>query len=657
MASTFHVVYGAAAALAFWTLLGRVVLHRLAAPGLAWPLAPVAGWAIHSVVALPVFFVVPFSATTIALVAGALLVLWSVAARWPRSDRQAEPAVARVPAWTVVGAALLATIVAAAVLPKQLGDAITLSDPIFDHVKAALVDDIARFGLPPGNPFMAGQGRLAYYYLWHFSAAEVARLLGLSGWEADAALTFVSAFMSLVAMMGLAVRVAGRASAAAWVVVFAAASSTRFLLVTLFGEPGLDAWLQNPGGFAGWFFQSAWVPQHLAGTSCVLLAVYLMTRLAAHIDAATIVATGLLVAAGFETSTWVGGVTFALASVAIVPVLMIETEPARRLRLFGALVLVAALALAVASPFVRDQLAASAHRTGASPVALRAFPVLGERIPDSWRGLLDPFAYWLLLLPIELLAIYLPGLAAMRHLTRGDGRSPRRRLVRCYAALTIAALIVAGWCASTLADNNDLAWRAVLLASTGLIVFAAAGMASWIAARRRLVVALVACAIVLALPEAGRLAAGDLTGPARPGMERFTAAPALWETVRRYAGPDERIANNPLSLDRMTNWPTNIGWGLLADRRSCYSTWELTQVYTTLPHDRLRAIDRRFVRVFAGEGTTDDVQALATEYDCRVVVVTPEDGAWTHDPFAGGDVYALVDEKADQWRIYRRRPR
>jgi hypothetical protein len=37
---------------------------------------------------------------------------------------------------------------------------------------------------------------VAYYYLWHFSAAVVAVLTGVSGWEADAALTWFTAFAS-----------------------------------------------------------------------------------------------------------------------------------------------------------------------------------------------------------------------------------------------------------------------------------------------------------------------------------------------------------------------------------------------------------------------------------------------------------------------------
>jgi hypothetical protein len=132
-------------------------------------------------------------------------------------------------------------------------------------------------------------------------------------------------------------------------------------------------------------------------------------------------------------------------------------------------------------------------------------------------------------------------------------------------------------------------------------------------------------------------------------------APALWARVRSLAAPDERIANNPLSLAHATPWPVNIGWSLLGNRRSCYASWELTQVFSSIPHDRLRTLDDRYVRIFDGRGTPDDVRRMATDDACRIVVVTPLDGAWAADPFAASRWYRLVDDAAGRWRIYRRR--
>ena len=57
-----------------------------------------------------------------------------------------------VPPWAFALAAILAVVPAVAILPKFSGDAVYVADPIFDHAKIAIVDAMARLGLPPVNP-------------------------------------------------------------------------------------------------------------------------------------------------------------------------------------------------------------------------------------------------------------------------------------------------------------------------------------------------------------------------------------------------------------------------------------------------------------------------------------------------------------------------
>ena len=198
--------------------------------------------------------------------------------------------------------------------------------------RSAIIDAITRLGLPPANPFfgeLGEPGRLAYYYLWYFSGAQLAALLGLTGWEADIALTWFSAFSSLSLMMGLALWF-GRRSAPVWALLFAATGSLRFVFWFVFGAQRLDGLLAHPTGFAGWLFQSAWVPQHLMSVSCVVIAVLLMSRLAAHRSGLVFITLVLVVVAGFECSTWIGGITFLLAAFAATLVLLIQIPPLER---------------------------------------------------------------------------------------------------------------------------------------------------------------------------------------------------------------------------------------------------------------------------------------------------------------------------------------
>jgi hypothetical protein len=125
----------------------------------------------------------------------------------------------------------------------------------------------------------------------------------------------------------------------------------------------------------------------------------------------------------------------------------------------------------------------------------------------------------------------------------------------------------------------------------------------------------------------------------------------LWRAVRRHASPTARVANNPLFLRDLTPWPVNISWALLADRSSCFAGRELALALAPLPAARREAIDAQFIRVFAGQGTAEDVGDMASKYGCDVVVLVPQDKAWTKDPFALSPDYRLA-ENADRWRIY-----
>ena len=78
----------------------------------------------------------------------------------------------------------------------------------------------------------------------------------------------------------------------------------------------------------------------------------------------------------------------------------------------------------------------------------------------------------------------------------------------------------------------------------------------------------------------------------------------------------------------------------------------MTLAYTALTRARREEIDAQFIRVFAGDASPQDVEDLAARYDCRVVVVTAQDGAWRRDPFATSALYRLVEDDA-RWRIYR----
>ena len=218
--------------------------------------------------------------------------------------------------------------------------------------------------------------------------------------------------------------------------------------------------MASPNGFAGWLFQSAWVPQHLMSASCVVAAMVLIVHFAQRPSAARFLTLVLIVVAGFESSAFVGGVTFAVAALLAAPILFAAVTPARRMTVAGGFGAAAMLALLIAAPFLRDQLAAVAARGDGHPIVIDHFAVLGDLFPHTLRRVLDLPAYWLILLPLEFPATYIAGLIALVVTQRTRRRGLEKTAVAIFLALAGAGLAVSWLLASTLGDNNDLGLRA-----------------------------------------------------------------------------------------------------------------------------------------------------------------------------------------------------
>ena len=268
------------------------------------------------------------------------------------------------------------------------------------------------------------------------------------------------------------------------------------------------------------------------------------------------------------------------------------------------------------------------------------------------RRLLDLPAYWAILMAIEFPAIYFAGTAAIVGVLAGRRVGlTDRRAVAALALLCGGSFGVAWLFVSTIA-NNDLGWRGVLPGILVLTAFAAAGLSRWLATAPAIAVAAIGC-FALGVPDGLKIVEQNAHGTLMPSTAILAQSPALWAAVRRHTAPDERVGNNPLFLADSVRWPVNISWALFANRRSCFAGWELARAYVALPQAEIDRINALFERVFAGNGSPEDVRALATRYDCRVIVVSASDGAWARDPFANSGYYHLVDQNDGKWRIYR----
>jgi hypothetical protein len=210
-----------------------------------------------------------------------------------------------------------------------------------------------------------------------------------------------------------------------------------------------------PTGMAGWLFQATWVPQHLMAASCVVAAMLLVTRYALQQDLALVVTIALLVAAGFESSAFVGGIAFAVAGLIAAPILLGEVDARRRLRFVGGLAIAALLVLCLIAPFVRDQLVAVHARGNAEPIVVSPYSVFGSQFPSWLRHVLDVPGYWLIILPVELPATFIAGMIAFAAALRSVMSRSERLATKVFACLAGAGLVVSWLFVSTLGENND----------------------------------------------------------------------------------------------------------------------------------------------------------------------------------------------------------
>lgn len=640
---------------ATWTLMGLPIALRLAVGPHRWLFAPALGWAVHSALSLPIFELAGMSRLNV-LATGVLCIAAAVLALL-KTPSAARPPIAIVIVIAILAAAILALAPMAGIVPKATPEGITLASPIFDHSKIAMIDEMVRTGVPAQNPYFGEAGtpdRVAYYYLWHFSAAVAAVATSISGWEADAALTGFTAFASLLTMIGLGSATGGKPVTGLIVIALAATASLRTALEWFW--PDAPTVIGYTSGFGGWLQQTSWAPQHMASAMCCVIACTLIPTLERRQGWLASAVLGLVGAAAFQSSVWVGGIVFASAATVVGLYCLRMAPSGQRLPFALRAAAAAAIAVALSVPFIHDQIAAAAMRGPQTLLALRPVEALGTAFPVGMRRVLDVPAYWLIYLPVEFLAFFPASMFALYLLLR-KSETDSRQLVRVLALLAATSLIVAWLLASVIGDNNDLGWRAVLPAVLILIPLAAGLISQWPATGARAAALFAAAGVLLSLPETVGYIGENIAGLRKPSERIFSATPSMWQAVRRHTSPTERVANNPRFLSDMTPWPVNISWALMGDRRSCYAGNELAIPFAPIPPARRAQIEAQFIRIFAGEPQPGDIEQLAERFRCDTVVVTAQDGAWQRDPFAANGPYRLMESKPDAWRIYRRTAR
>ncbi|WP_246094063.1 MULTISPECIES: hypothetical protein [Mesorhizobium] len=619
-------------------------------------IAPVIGLGIFGAAGVSIFHLLPLTAVNLILIVLALfaVALWlSKGAVDPLLRSPTNPGFS----WLTV-AFLLCLLPAFAIIPQHYGESAGVGDPIWDHAKIAIINEIAQNGLPPGNPYYSEAGTpstLIYYYVWHFIAACSSVITGASGWEADIALTGMTALFSTFVVTWLAVARSRSSDAAWWVLPLLLASSLKPIVRFVSGT-WLDTWMVQQYSFDAWIIQTSWAPQHVFSGSIALIAIMAYIRILhcnAGRDVSLAVFTGAMLASAYGSSMWAGGLSLLL----ILPIVggLSISDVARAKRLLQVLILLSvavSIAVLCAGVLVYEQAVILNARKA---VAFWIFPIF-----VGMDGLMDLPGFWLFLIIIDLSILYASFLIWTLSISPGDVAA-YSHIDRAIFVTVLAPLFCAQFMHSVIL-YNDLGWRVIIPSLLVMIAVTAALFSSQIGESTLTGRLTTITAIVFLAPS---ILAGAqfvylsdfqfrVQGPETLEGTAFRASPEMWKAVRQLTPSDEAVANNPLDFANVTYRPGNISWATLSQRRNCATTLGFLRSYAAqLTPNQASEVYNLFVEAFRGEVSESHLRVMKEKYLCKTLVVTARDGLWDKPELNNSSVYKLVSEKEGKWRIYR----
>lgn len=561
-------------------------------------------------------------------------------------------------------------------LPAVRDGGLYMNEMIFDHTKIAISDAIARQGLPPKNPYYAPQGKtvlLTYYYLWHFLASQLQLLNDVPGWPADVAMTAYTSFAAAGLLVSLAIELTRRAGAGLLVLLMASVVQIADPLLR-WTIPAYHDWAM-PSLLVPLWLQCAWSPQHVMASCAVVLGMMIVAEIAQSPDprdggtarGVRPVMWGLITAAGVGSSVWVGGIALACVQPLLLLALLAARLDRRRwLAIFRSGLCAAPVALAFALPVFYPVLISNRPK---HPVGF----AIWEFSPHlSGPGLLSRFAqislFWVAYLPLTLgvsVAVGLPALIA-----RGRDESIGQRALRLMSGFSgIGFLLITQFLKAQIA-SNDLGWRAPIVPTMLLSVWAAAafielGVAApvppaWnprsIFVRwRAAIMPLCWAGLTLGLYSLVVFYHTPLWRP--EAREHLTARRDLlvqeraWRDVHRFSGPSDLVQANPDAFLQIDVHPGQLPGALFADRPTAYASEHCIRnfAFAFKEHDS-RVVYLTMRRIFQGIPRPGDIQRLH-DLNVKVVLVDREDGLWKSDALERSNLYHVALRRP-QYRIY-----
>lgn len=359
---------------------------------------------------------------------------------------------------------------------------------------------ILRTGVPPLNPLYLYHhaAHLRQYYFWYVDCAVVARMwhLPVRGvftascvWSGFALAALIGLFLKHLLAAGARVRTQFLASIGLLGVtgldLLAVLGSVFFLRISL----PLDFEWWSRDQITSWIDSLLWVPHHIAGLVCCMLAFLLAWKskqASARERAVAVVLIGCALASAFGLSVYVTFAFFLLMVLWAIWRIAVERSPAP----VGCLAGGGALALILLIPYLRELLHGSSDIEGGT---LFGFGVR-EMIPPEWLlatgwfrhlAAVHPvaarqYANLILLLPGYVLELGFYSLVLLIFLVPAWHRRVRlSEGQRAMLFLAVVTLPLISMLRSQVITSNDFGWRAALFLQFPLLLLGAQLVTEW----------------------------------------------------------------------------------------------------------------------------------------------------------------------------------
>jgi len=359
---------------------------------------------------------------------------------------------------------------------------------------------ILRTGVPPMNPlyFYGHAAHLRQYYFWYVDCAVIARMwhlpvrgvfTGSCVWSGFALAALIGLFLKHLLEAGAQVRKQFLACVALLGVTGLDLLAVLLSIFFLGHNLPLDFEWWSRDQITSWIDSLLWVPHHIAGLVCCMLAfllAWMAKRASGRERMATTTLIGFALASAFGLSVYVTFTFFLLMAMWAVWQFAVERSPAP----VGYLAAGGAVALVLLIPYLRELLLAS---SGAQSAALFGFGVREMIAPDrllatAWfqhLAAVHPvaarqYANLILLLPgyVLELGFYLAVLLIFL-VPAWRGRVRLSAGQRAMLFLAVATLPIISVLRSQLIASNDFGWRAALFLQFPLLLLGAQLVTDW----------------------------------------------------------------------------------------------------------------------------------------------------------------------------------